>query len=296
MFPGIEQHDHTPGEMRKAAQLQYQTAAPPRSTRELQRPAHRGITSHRGQLTAFSWKLVLPASFPTHKGPLPSLMRWKGSLQDGSPCAPAPVPSLPQGSRDPGPPRASQAQEGGRRGELTRSGQSRLQVHTQPVWLGVTCVSSTCAPRSEASHVCVHVYTWQEPSPPLPRHTHPLGASGDGAGRRQGPELPGGLIRLEGGAETAWEGLGSPALRIPGPKEPEKDPPDCQKTMEEGWEHPLQPEGKVGWDWALTDFPGSRSWEQEAGSHSQQCTPLGCRLSAGWASPPFCSWLHQNCD
>ena len=29
VFPGIEQHDHTPGEMRKAAQLQHQAAAPP---------------------------------------------------------------------------------------------------------------------------------------------------------------------------------------------------------------------------------------------------------------------------
>ena len=174
-------------------------------------------------------------------------------------------------------------------------GKQAAGVHAASVAWSHKCVS-TCAPRSEASHTCVHVYTWQGPIPPLPRHTHPLGASGDGAGRRQGPELPGGSIRLEGGAETAWEGLGSPALRIPGPKEPEKDPPDCQKTMEEGWEHPLQPEGKVGWDWALTDFPGSRSWEQEAGSRSQQCTPLGSWLSAAWASPPFCSWLHQNCD
>lgn len=54
-----------------------------------------------------------------------------------------------------------------------RFGQSRLQMHTEPVWLGVTCVSSICAPRSEASHMCVHVYTWQEPTPPLPRHTPP---------------------------------------------------------------------------------------------------------------------------
>ena len=195
-------------------------------------------------------------------------------------------------------PEPRQPRKGGGRRELMRFGQSRLQMHTEPVWLGVTCVSSICAPRSEASHMCVHVYTWQEPTPPLPRHTPPPPryASGDAADGRQGPELPGRSIRLEGGAETAWEGLGSPPLRMPGPKEPEKDPPDCRKTMEEGWEHPLQPEGKAGWDWALTDFPGSRSWEQEAESHSQQCTPLGSRLSAGWASLPFCSWLHQNCD
>lgn len=123
-------------------------------------------------------------------------------------------------------PEPRQPRKWGRRGEPTRFGQIRLQVHTQPVWLGVRCVSSICAPRSEASHMCVHVYTWQEPTPSLPRHTHPLYASGDGAGGRQGPELPEGSIRLEGGAETAWEGLGSPPLRIPGPKEPEKDPPD----------------------------------------------------------------------
>ena len=74
--------------------------------------------------------------------------------------------------------------------------------------------------------MCPCVYLARANPTPAPAHTHPLYASGDGPGGRQGPELPGGSIRLEGGAETAWEGLGSPPLRIPGPKEPEKDPPD----------------------------------------------------------------------
>ena len=176
----------------------------------------------------------------------------------------------------------------GKAGCRCTQSQCGLESHVCQVFVlqGVrplTCVS-TCILGKSQPHPCPGTH-------PPPRY-----ASGDAADGRQGPELPGRSIRLEGGAETAWEGLGSPPLRMPGPKEPEKDPPDCRKTMEEGWEHPLQPEGKAGWDWALTDFPGSRSWEQEAESHSQQCTPLGSRLSAGWASLPFCSWLHQNCD
>lgn len=150
VFPGIEQHDHTPGKMRKATRLQHQTTAPPGApvpqAKELGRPAQRGITSHRGQLTAFSWKLVLPASFPTHKDPLPSLMRWKGSLQDGSPRAPAPAPSLPQGSRDRGPPRASPAQEGERK-ERTHAiwAKQAADAHRASVAWSHTCVKYSCS-------------------------------------------------------------------------------------------------------------------------------------------------------
>ena len=63
--------------------------------------------------------------------------------------------------------------------------------------------------------MCPRVYLARANPTPAPAHPPPPRyASGDAAGGRQGPELPGRSIRLEGGAETAWEGKGKEAGRV----------------------------------------------------------------------------------
>lgn len=80
VFPGIEQHNHAPGEMSettdlvpnhsspRSSQATWKSRAPSRGNWVEQ--AQRGGTCHGGQLTAFSWQPVLLASFPHPQGPI----------------------------------------------------------------------------------------------------------------------------------------------------------------------------------------------------------------------------------
>lgn len=108
--------------------------------------------------------------------------------------------------------------------------------------LGATHVRHLCSKEGARPLTCASmcVLTWHEPVPP---HL-PLFMSDDAGVGGRGPKLQEGSVRLRAGGqggqrepETTWghlftaSELPGPARKIPGPKEPEKDPLACQQII-----------------------------------------------------------------